>query len=96
MPDLILHQFGRDRVEASDSKDFLSRFGKSSLPTGNPCIYKAFALQSLWCLRQDSNLHLFPNQILSLARLPIPPLRQGGVVKGHDSRRGAGCKRIHS
>ena len=24
--------------------------------------------------RQDSNLHLLPNQILSLARLPIPPL----------------------
>lgn len=34
MSDLILYQFSRDRVEAGDAKDFLSRFGKSSLPTG--------------------------------------------------------------
>lgn len=26
-----------------------------------------------WCAREDSNLHSFRNQILSLARLPIPP-----------------------
>jgi hypothetical protein len=32
--DLILYQFSRDRVEAGDAKDFLSRFGDSSLPTG--------------------------------------------------------------
>jgi hypothetical protein len=34
MSDLILYQFSRDRVEAGDAKDFLSRFGKSGLPTG--------------------------------------------------------------
>lgn len=34
MSELILYQFSRDRVEASDAKDFLSRFGKRSLPTG--------------------------------------------------------------
>jgi hypothetical protein len=34
MSDLILYQFSRDRVEASDAKDFLSRFGDSALPTG--------------------------------------------------------------
>jgi hypothetical protein len=34
MSDLILYQFSRDRVEAGDAKDFLSRFGKNSLPTG--------------------------------------------------------------
>ena len=34
MSDLILYQFSRDRVEAGDAKDFLSRLGKSSLPTG--------------------------------------------------------------
>jgi len=34
MSDLILYQFSRDRVKAGDAKDFLSRFGKSSLPTG--------------------------------------------------------------
>lgn len=32
--DLTLYQFSRDRVEAGDAKDFLSRFGRSSLPTG--------------------------------------------------------------
>lgn len=33
MSDLIFYQFSRDRVEAGDAKDFLSRFGTSSLPT---------------------------------------------------------------
>ena len=27
-----------------------------------------------WCERGDSNPHGFPRQILSLVRLPIPPL----------------------
>jgi hypothetical protein len=31
---------------------------------------------SIWCERRDSNPHGFPHQILSLARLPIPPLSQ--------------------
>jgi hypothetical protein len=34
MSDLILYQFSRDRVEAGDAKDFMSRFCDSSLPTG--------------------------------------------------------------
>ena len=34
MSDLILYQFSRDRVEAGDAKDFLSRFGNSQLPKG--------------------------------------------------------------
>ena len=34
MSDLILYQLSRDRVEAGDAKDFMSRFGDSSLPTG--------------------------------------------------------------
>ena len=29
-----------------------------------------------WCERGDSNPHGFPRQILSLVRLPIPPLSQ--------------------
>jgi len=32
--DLILYQFSRDRVEAGDAKDFLSRFGKFRVPVG--------------------------------------------------------------
>ncbi len=28
----------------------------------------------VWCERGDSNPHGFPRQILSLVRLPIPPL----------------------
>ena len=34
MSDLILYQFSRGRVEAGDSKDFLSRFGKFRVPVG--------------------------------------------------------------
>ena len=34
MSDLIVYQFSRDRVEAGDAKDFLSRFGNSKLPKG--------------------------------------------------------------
>src|SRR5271157_4144720 len=30
-----------------------------------------------WCERGDSNPHGFPRQILSLVRLPIPPLSHG-------------------
>ena len=32
--DLIAYQFSRDRVEAGDARDFLSRFGTLHLPTG--------------------------------------------------------------
>lgn len=34
MSDLICYQFSRDQVVASDAKDFLSRYGSSSLPKG--------------------------------------------------------------
>ena len=34
MNDLICYQFSRDRVEAGDTKDFLSRFGKFGVPAG--------------------------------------------------------------
>ena len=34
MNELILYQFSRDRVEVGDAKDFLTRFGGSSLPRG--------------------------------------------------------------
>jgi hypothetical protein len=32
MSDIIFYQFSRDRLEACDAKDFLSRFGYNSLP----------------------------------------------------------------
>ena len=32
--DLICYQFSRDRVEAGDAKDFLSRFSKHRVPVG--------------------------------------------------------------
>src|SRR5215469_14160747 len=35
------------------------------------------ALIESWCERGDSNPHGFPRQILSLVRLPIPPLSHG-------------------
>ena len=34
MSDLIIYQFNRDRVEAGDAKDFLSKSGKSGQPAG--------------------------------------------------------------
>ena len=34
MSDLICYQFSRDRVEAGDAKDFLSRFSKHRVPVG--------------------------------------------------------------
>ena len=34
--------------------------------------------QNPWCERGDLNPHGFPRQILSLVRLPIPPLSHGG------------------
>jgi hypothetical protein len=40
-------------------------------------VKKAADLRSIpnyWCERGDSNPHGFPRQILSLVRLPIPPL----------------------
>ena len=36
---------------------------------------------SVWCERGDSNPHTFRYQILSLARLPIPPLSQARRTK---------------
>jgi hypothetical protein len=33
-----------------------------------------------WCERGDSNPHGFPRQILSLVRLPIPPLSHVGLT----------------
>src|SRR6266480_6133136 len=37
---------------------------------------RSLNLRCAWCERGDSNPHTFRYQILSLARLPIPPLSQ--------------------
>jgi hypothetical protein len=34
-----------------------------------------------WCERGDSNPHPLRDQILSLARLPIPPLSRGAIIR---------------
>ena len=44
-----------------------------------------------WCERGDSNPHGLPRQILSLVRLPIPPLSQESNI-----RREAACRVSHS
>jgi hypothetical protein len=36
-----------------------------------------------WCERGDSNPHGFPRQILSLVRLPIPPLSHDSIKINH-------------
>ena len=41
--------------------------------------------------KQDSNLHVVRHQILSLARLPIPPqARKNALSSGHNAQ--SGCK----
>src|SRR5882724_1917557 len=35
--------------------------------------------EEIWCERGDSNPHGFPRQILSLVRLPIPPLSHASI-----------------
>ena len=42
-------------------------------------------LEKLWCERGDSNPHGFPRQILSLVRLPIPPLSHHPHILGRSS-----------
>jgi integrase len=44
--------------------------GKGSIEEVRPQVIEA----EVWCERGDSNPHGFPRQILSLVRLPIPPL----------------------
>ena len=39
-----------------------------------------FRLVNHWCERGDSNPHGFTRQILSLVRLPIPPLSHCGII----------------
>src|ERR1043165_36590 len=39
-------------------------------------------LRCAWCERGDSNPHTFRYQILSLARLPIPPLSHFNHLRG--------------
>ena len=55
MSDLIFYQFSRDRVEAGDIKDFLSRFGRSSLPTGKKL--EASRVQPLEALAHVAGFH---------------------------------------
>ena len=38
-----------------------------------------------WCERGDSNPHPLRDQILSLARLPIPPLSRGTIIRQAES-----------
>jgi hypothetical protein len=37
-------------------------------------------VQKTWCERGDSNPHPLRDQILSLARLPIPPLSRTAII----------------
>jgi hypothetical protein len=41
-----------------------------------------------WCERGDSNPHGFPRQILSLVRLPIPPLSHIAIIQSSTSLEG--------
>ena len=43
-------------------------------------LYEQLLMPLVWCERGDSNPHGFPRQILSLVRLPIPPLSHFGAA----------------
>ncbi len=48
--------------------------------TGNSAEFQAEVIEEKdWCERGESNPHGFPRQILSLVRLPIPPLSHTGL-----------------
>ena len=70
---------GRD-VRFIDRLDSLKLIATRSQPEENGDVEKNEKFQSQvaakkdWCERGDSNPHGFPRQILSLVRLPIPPL----------------------
>ena len=57
------------------------------------CSYVGADRRSHWCERGDSNPHGLPRQILSLVRLPIPPLSH---VTNQLSSKRLYCKHIHS
>jgi hypothetical protein len=49
-----------------------------------------------WCERGDSNPHGFTRQILSLVRLPIPPLSHGHSQRQLEIPKAEGRKPLHA
>jgi hypothetical protein len=45
--DLICYQFGRDRLEAGDAKDFLSGFSEHRVPVGRQEFHQLLSWNSL-------------------------------------------------
>src|SRR6185437_8835667 len=65
--------FEPSRFYPADPK--LSRFAGVCARRRNPeALYGRDFVRESWCERRDSNPHGFTRQILSLVRLPIPPL----------------------
>ena len=64
-------EWGQEKT-ASGYKVDTASIGGSALPTKAPA--------SAWCERGDSNPHPLRDQILSLARLPIPPLSLSRLI----------------
>ena len=60
----------------------------SCFPTADCLLPTAYCF---WCERGDSNPHTFRYQILSLARLPIPPLSQLNQTESENSTHFGAC-----
>jgi hypothetical protein len=80
----IVHKVGTNRLIARKTMSFALAEPYDFIPSllgninraisDNPSLTSDFNWWStVWCAREDLNLQSFQNQILSLARLPIPP-----------------------
>jgi len=77
-----------DLIFPGDKLDNLGAPQQSVTPAQQGIEVGSEELVSDWCERGDSNPHGFPRQILSLVRLPIPPLSRLVITY---SIRGSSC-----
>jgi len=79
--DKYVHLIPRRNVHFIDRLDSLTSPQQSATQTQPEKEPSEVATVSAWCERGDSNPHPLRDQILSLARLPIPPLSRGPIIK---------------
>ncbi len=88
--DKYVHLIPRRNVHFIDRLDSLTSPQQSATQTQpgqpdskeQPCTVRRQVVEpEAWCERGDSNPHPLRDQILSLARLPIPPLSRGLIIR---------------
>ena len=65
-----------DALKAAQPNAIQAQPRSKDEPESKPEIQPEVIKEKAWCERGDSNPHGFTRQILSLVRLPIPPLSQ--------------------